>query len=270
MVCRGQTGYRTLCSNRSLREYALESSRAFRRQRVYRLLYFGCIAVAVGMLALGILPWFGADGEPVALKAGRRIKQLPLQMSEFTYTSQDQNRLVHVLHAEQLVIRPRRFMVFNIKSVNEALLENARFEVHLYAEATTDNTLSDYEKVLPFNREKRGNQRHGAVVGMVTRLIANGVRVDIFREEIPAIILAAEYGLVEKRKPEAEFINAMLKDSRSDRIVRSRRILWDEKRMLFVIPGPYAISASGNDTRGKSIEIDLDFNIKPAVPMTNS
>jgi hypothetical protein len=270
MVCRGRTGYRTLCSNRALSEYAPEDSGAFRQHRVYRLLYFGCIALAVGILALGILPWPGADGEPVALKVGRRIKQLPLQISEFTYTSQDQNRLVHVLHAEQLVIRPRRFTVFNIKSINEALVENARFELHLYAKAATDNTLSDYEKVLPFNQAKRGNHRHGAVVGMVTRLIANGVRVDIFRDEIPAIVLAAEYGLVEKRKPEAVFINAILKDSRSDRVVRSRTILWDEKRMLFVIPGPYVMSASGNDDRGKSIEIDLDFNIKPAVPTTNS
>ena len=259
-----------MCSNSAIPENALETSRAFWRQTAFRLGYYGCIALAAGILALGIFPWPGTNSAPVPLKAGTRNKQLPLQISEFRYTSQDENRLVHVLQAKRLVIQPRRFMVFNIKSVNEAVLDNARLEVHLYKDAMTRNTLSDYEKVLPFNGKKRGNHRHGAVVGMVTRLVANGVRVDIFRDQIPAMILAAEYGLMEKKKSEAEFINAILKDSRSDQVIRSGRILWHEKRKLFVIPGSYAMSASGNYTSGESIEIDLDFNITPAGRVTNS
>jgi len=37
-----------------------------------------------------------------------------------------------------------------------------------------------------------------------------------------------------------------------------------------MIPGSYTLSGSGNDTNGQSIEIDLDFNIRPAVRMVNS
>ena len=237
---------------------------------VSRHIYFGCIAVVAGILALRIFTWPGTDGELGALTAGDRIKRIPLQISEFTYTSQDQDRLVHVLQAKQLVIRPRRFMVFNIKSVNEVVLQNARLETHFYQESAIKTSLFDYQEVVPFEQSSSSKRHRGSAVGLVTRLIANCVRVDIFREDILAIVLAAEYGLVEKKKSEAEFINAILKDSRSDRVIRSRRILWDEKRKLFVIPGTYALSASGNNTSGQSIEVDLDFNIRPAVRMANS
>jgi len=256
-------GYRTLYSNRSAPEDALDISRAFCRERVFLLPLYGCIALAAGLIALWIILWSGTDGEPETLKKSSRIKQMPLQISEFRYTSQDQDRLVHVLQAKQLVIQPRRFMVFNIKSINEAVLQNARLETHFYPESAK-------QSVMPFGQSTRGTRHTGSAVGLVTRLIANRIRIDIFRGDMQAIVLAANYGLVEKKNSEAEFINAILKDSRSDRVIRSSRILWDEKRRLFVIPGTYAMSASGNDTSGQSIEIDLDFNIRPAVRMANT
>lgn len=270
MVCRDQMGYRTLYSNRSAPEDALDISRAFCRERVFILPFYGCIALAAGLIAVWILLWSGTDGEPEAQKENGRIKRMPLQISEFRYTSQDQDRLVHVLQAKQLVIQPRRFMVFNIKSINEAVLQNARLETHFYPESAKQSSLFDFQEVMPFGQSTRGTRHTGSAVGLVTRLIANRIRVDIFRGDRQAIVLAANYGLVEKKNSEAEFINAILKDSRSDRVIRSSRILWDEKRRLFVIPGTYAMSASGNDTSGQSIEIDLDFNIRPAVHMANT
>ena len=270
MVCRDQTGYRTLCSNRSAHEHALEASRAFSQKRVFLLLFYGCITLSVGLIALRIIPWSGNDGEPEALDTGDRIKRMPLQISEFTYTSQHHDRVVHILQAKQLVIRPRRFMVFNIKSVNEAVLQNARLERHFYTESANQSSLFDFLEVMPFEQSSSGKRSTGSAVGLVTRLITNHVRVDIIRDDVEALVLAAEYGLVEKKKSEAEFINAILKDSRSDRVIRSSRMLWDEKRMLFVIPGTYAMSVSENDTSGQSIEIDLDFNIRPAVRMANT
>jgi hypothetical protein len=214
--------------------------------------------------------WSGTDGEPEALNMSSRIKRMPLQISEFRYTSQDQDRLVHVLQAKQLVIQPRRFMVFNIKSINEAVLQNARLETHFYPESAKHSSLFDFQEVMPFGQRTRGTRHTGSAFGVVTRLIANRIRVDIFRGDIQAIVLAANYGLVEKKKSKAEFINAILKDSRSDRVIRSSRILWNEKRMMFVIPGTYAMSASGNDCSGQSIEIDLEFNIRPVERLANT
>lgn len=230
-----------------------------------RLIYFCSFVLAAGILALGIFP-LSSNSDPVLPKASVRTKQLPLQMEEFRYISQDQNRIVRVLQAQQLVIQPRRFMVFNIKSVNEAILQNAHFETHFYEKAVMHAPLIDYQEILPFSEGSRGNKHHnGSVVGLVTRSIAKGVRFDIFYEEERSIVLAAEYGLMEKKKSEAEFINAILRDSRSDRLIRSSRILWNEKRKVFVIPGAYTMSASGNKTSGESVEIDLDFNITPDV-----
>ena len=230
-----------------------------------RLTYFGCIVLAAGILSLGICPWPGTDSEPVPQETRTRAKQLPLQIQHFRYVNQDNNRIVYALQAEQLLIRPRRFMVFNIKSVNEAVLKNARFETHFYEETAMHTPLFDYQEALPFNKGTGNKQRNGPIIGLVTRLIAKGVRLDIFREEMPVMVLVAEYGLVENKKSEAEFINGIIKDSCSDRFIRSSRILWDDKIKVFVIPGAYTMSASGNSTNGESIQIDLDFNIKPAV-----
>jgi len=229
----------------------------------YRLIYFGCIVLVAGILSLGIISWTGTDSDPVPVRTRAPSKQLPLQIRDFRYSSQDENRIVHALQAEQLVIQPRRFRVFNIKSVNEAVLQNAHFESYSYKKTAMHTPLLEYQKVIPFSKGARGRHRNGSVTGLVTRLIAKGVRFDIFRDGRQSIALTAEYGLVEKKRSEAEFVNGIIKDSRSDRVIRSSRILWKEKRKVFVIPDAYAMSASGTHTTGKSIEIDLEFNIAP-------
>lgn len=219
--------------------------------------------------ALGISLWYGSGIQPVQKTPATRTKHIPLQISGFTFTHLKHNRITHVLEAQRLTIQPRRFMVFNINSINEAILQDARMEVHFNEDAVKNSTFFDYQKALPLNKAPHGRHRHGSVVGMVTRLIVKKVRVDIFQEELRTIVLAAEDALVEK-KSEAVFYNAILKDNRSDQIIRSRKILWNDKRKVFVIPGAYAMSASGNNTSGESIEIDLDFNITPAADKLGS
>jgi hypothetical protein len=216
--------------------------------------------LAAGLILLGVVPLPEADHDLVAQTTSTRNKRLPLQIKDFRYAGQEQNRLVRVLEARELVVQPRRFGVFNIKSVNEAVLKDAHFEVHFYEEAVEEIPLFDYQQVQRPS-ESTGRRPHEAVTGVVTRAIAKGVLYRIFRDESEKIVLHAEYGVMEKRKSGPEFFNATIKDSGSDSFIRSRKILWDEQERVFVIPGAYAMSASGRRTSGKAVQVDLDFRI---------
>ncbi|MGD2073490.1 MAG: hypothetical protein PVI91_06620 [Gammaproteobacteria bacterium] len=232
---------------------------------VSRPIYLGGVILAAGLLLLSVFPLPELHRDPLTQVTSTRNKRLPLLIKEFRYTGQDQNRLVHVLEARELVVQPRRFAVFNIKSINEAVLRAAHFEVHFYEDGIENTPLFDYQEVQPFT-EGSHKRRNGSLIGLVTRVIANGVRYDIFRNEKRKMVLVAEHGVMEKRKSGVEFFHAVIKDSGSDRFIRSRKILWNEHRKVFVIPGAYAMSASGNNTSGEAIEIDLDFTITSASP----
>lgn len=223
--------------------------------------------LAAGILALGLVPWPGPEPGPAPAEpqARSRAKTLPLQIEQLVQTSQDDNRVVRTLQAERLFIRPRRFGVFNIKSVNEAVLHNARFETHLYDDNSDGQTpLFTYEQASPFSTGgSGGGRRGGSVVGRVTRLIANGVHGEIFRADVKSMVLTSRYGVVEKKQHEAEFINATLQHVHTGRHISSRRMLWDGRKRVFVIPGRYTLTAAGGRQQGESVEVDLDFRITP-------
>ena len=69
--------------------------------------------------------------------------------------------------------------------------------------------------------------------------------------------------LIEKKKEGVKFFNATLQDVRSNRIVNAKKILWDRKRKVFIIPGRYVMNDPSGSVAGQSVEIDLDFMMTP-------
>ncbi len=201
---------------------------------------------------------------PSQLEQPASRQPLPLKITGLVYSAQNEHGVVHALQADQLLIKPRKFRLFNIRNVNEAVLNNARFETRFYADTTSEQHLFDYEAVLPVGDDEGDSRyRSRSGYGLVTRLVANRVKFDIFHSEQKSMTLTAALGLLENKKREAEFLNATLRDMRSARRISSRKIIWDAKNSVFVIPGSYVLHSPAKNVAGESIKVDMGFRIEP-------
>ena len=70
----------------------------------------------------------------------RRILHISLAPSlpVSSYQEYDARGLVASVKADRLAILPHRFLFFNLKSINEAHLENANIEIHLHDKVPQD------------------------------------------------------------------------------------------------------------------------------------
>jgi hypothetical protein len=231
---------------------------------VFRCLCAAFAAAVVSATSLAAKP----DSSEIKYPGHMPPRPPPLQLTDFWYSAQDENGVLNTVEADNLVIRPRRYLVFNIKSLNEAILTRAHLQVHLRDKDNADVNPFDvkYEDIIPFTDSGAGseNRSRGSGFGIVTRLLAEDLTLDVLRKASTTLVLTAERGLVENRKGEAQFINATLSDPRTGRLIRSNRILWDNKRKKFMVPGTYSLTAPRDQVRGEAISVDLDFNIKPA------
>ncbi|GMQ87571.1 MAG: hypothetical protein BMS9Abin08_0775 [Gammaproteobacteria bacterium] len=223
-----------------------------------------CTAACAGLLVLALSACTGNEPLPSQLEQPVSRQSLPLKITGLVYSAQNERGVVHALQADQLLIKPRKFSLFNIRNVNEAVLNNARFETRFYADTTSEQRLFDYEAVLPVGDDE-GDSRHRSRsgYGLVTRLVANRVKFDIFRSEQKSMTLTAALGLLENKKRKAEFLNATLRDMRSARRISSRKIIWDAENRVFVVPGAYILHLAAKNVAGESIKVDMDFTIKP-------
>ena len=224
-----------------------------------------------GVAVIGImLPRFPDQNEESALSAKRQNAKLPkpqrtkspLILKMFRFSTVGDYGLDNVIEADYLEVRPRRFMGFNAKSINEAVLENARLAFYTYENMEPYIDLFEFESAIPFAGSS-DEARRGRELGRVTRLIADKITIEIFQDEQKIIVLVAAAGLIEKMGEDAKFINATLRDVRSNRIVKARQIIWDEKQSVFLIPGVYSDTTPSGSATGKSVKIDIDFSITP-------
>jgi hypothetical protein len=234
----------------------------------HKLLLFSILAgiASVGML----LSYLYENSEVTAAIENWKTVELPkhpqskspLLIKVFRYTAVGEYGLDNVVEADSLEVRPRRFMVFNAKSINEAILINARLALYTYENKEPYSDLFEFESALPFAGSSNDSGR-SRVLGRVTRLVADTITIELFRDDLKIIVLEAAVGLIDKKKKGAKFFNVTLQHVLSNRIVRAENMLWDRKREVFIIPGEYIdIGPSGRVT-GKSVEIDIDFKITP-------
>ena len=224
----------------------------------------------IGIVAIVILFLWRQNNEP-APSAEKTIPELPkaiavnrpLLIKQFMYTTSDEYGLDNILEADELEVKPRRFMAFNLKSVNEAIVRNAHLTVYTHDRREAADKYFGFERAIPLAGADGDNSGRSRVLGLVTRMIIDTINMELFRDEQKVMILDAASGLIEKKKEGVKFFNATLQDVRTNRFVKAGKILWDRKRKVFIIPGRYVMNDSSRSVAGQSVEIDLDFMMTP-------
>jgi hypothetical protein len=186
------------------------------------------------------------------------------EVTKFSFRQFGAFGLVTRLQADSLSVVPRRFLFFNIKSVNEVHLLNAHIETHMYAHDTDGTTLfpTGLGQSIGGGRGGKAGGQYGEF-GLITRVLVRGVTVELFEADRLALVLRADEGYVDHKNKEPSFSHAVLKNPSATRRIVSERIIWDPRSRVFKIPGAYVVLTEKGESRGKGVKVDIDFTVSP-------
>jgi len=171
----------------------------------------------------------------------------------------DNGVLVSKMEAEMFKIRPRKFFLFNIKSVNEAILTNVKLDIYIKNKGLKEGKETAYIDLLkPIFDATTGK---GTGTGLITRAVIKGIDFNIFNSDILIHKLKARSADFMLQNKKIVFLNVTLEHPPSSRLISAERMIWDAQEGNFKVPGWYKSSTPKGDSKGKGVQIDLDFRI---------
>jgi hypothetical protein len=192
-------------------------------------------------------------------KISQEIFSYPLSIKGFSSeVKNDNGTVISKIKADTIKIKPRKFFVFRIKSLNEALLRNVKLDLFMYEKINGKESILTgqlFDTLNTFITEQTG-------LGLVSRIILENIDINIHNSDVVTLKLKAKSAKVLKNK-NIVFNNAILENSMSTTLIKTKIIIWNSQEDVCNIPNQYlAVSAKGR-AKGKGIKVDLNFNIYP-------
>ena len=194
----------------------------------------------------------------------RKYHPGPLSITGLKQRTYSDGKLTTLMEADELKVRPRKqyFLfnmspiinirpIFNIRPFNEAILKNAKLEIHLYPEISEGAGLFLIDKNM-LSSDLKG-------MGIITRVLIKGLAINIYKNEILSLKVTADKACFHLRKKKLNLIDAAITDILSQKHIMSRFIIWDEKEKVFKIRGQYIAVTPKGKTAGMGIKLDMDF-----------
>jgi hypothetical protein len=211
------------------------------------------VVLAVG--ALGLLVAWGA----LPIRKGNEITPAsnpPITDGTYVkglhYKVHENGSLVSEAEAEDFRIVPKRFFVFRVKSVNEAVVTNARIKLFKLNDSRKDSKDDPFGSLL----KEFGDS------GLIVKAVVNGIDVNIYKaEKVTHHLTAAKADLMAGANQTA-FYDAAIEHPPSKTVIRTAKLLWDTEKRKFRVPGQYTASGPGGEFRGKGVQIDLNFKME--------
>lgn len=185
----------------------------------------------------------------------------PMSIRGFDFATYEGDRLATRVQAGQFRVKPRKFGIFKLRSVNEVALSKARLEIHRPPEQDGKNV-----GVLSPLGEQLGSRAQGLLggkgVGNITRAVMDGVELVFYGGGSPHLRVSAQAGEMDFRSKEIRMREAVLEHLPSQRKIASKVIVWDEREGLFRVPGAYQATTPKGRATGRGISVDLDFRVE--------
>ncbi len=216
------------------------------------------IALSLGFIIL----WGLSQRKETATPPVEKASPYPTWIKGFNASTYEGDRLITKIEADEFKVNPRRFFIFNIKPFNEATLTNVRLEIHLYKGMSSKADLFSFsEGVLPLMNGGKKFAVKG--MGLITRGVIKGLILKIYRADRLSMVVKAGRGYIDFKKNETKMRGVSIEDVLSGRLIKSGSVIWDNKEMVFNIPGEYIAMTPKGQARGRGIKVDLDFVVSP-------
>ncbi|MBI5058094.1 MAG: hypothetical protein HZB61_15900 [Nitrospirae bacterium] len=185
----------------------------------------------------------------------------PLNITGLSQSIHDYNgRLLAKIEADGFKVNPRRFYVFNVKSINEVTITNARIELYVYEKEQTPEVdlISLSESILPHSNTGGSSKEFGRI----TRGMINKMSIEVYKNGKISMSARAGQGVIDFRKRVTKMKDVSIEDASTQKVIKSNAVIWDNKEKVFIIPGDYIAITPKGSAKGNGLKIDLNFNMR--------
>jgi hypothetical protein len=214
------------------------------------------------VLALAARIYIQSDGPIDPAVNESTVSTSPMTIRGFGFSTYLDDRLSTRVSADLFRIRPRKFSIFKVRSLNEAALSKARFEIHSDAAENGKAT----EGVLESLGSQFSSRAQGLAgmkgVGNISRVVMDGMEMTFFRQKSPHLQVRAQKGEMDFKKKEIRMEQALLEHLPSQKKIAAATIIWDDEARLFKIPGKYQAQTPQGRASGRGITVDLNFRVE--------
>jgi len=175
------------------------------------------------------------------------------------------------LRTDFLMVNPRRFPLFQIRTLNEVTLHNTKIENFLGENLSLVDVgfLSFFESLLQLGSKnksttaddkviKTANRSRFTGMGIITRGVIIKLNWHIYKEGKPYFLVTAQKAYIDFNKKKTELHMGRLENFVTKEVYKSKLIIWDNKKKYFYIPkNTFAISTNGKKVHRQGIEVKL-------------
>lgn len=222
------------------------------------------------ILLTGWLIWQILSAEPSTepLPVHQDTGRTPLAISGMTYNNYQYDRLVSHISVDELLVQSRSFGFFRIRSINEAVLTNARIQVHNYSsdiDSDTEPLNSESPEQLSLSSafsESIDGLSSIRGMGRITRALFRPISLTVFTDQSPSLRLRAQSAELDMQKKNVEFHRAQLGGSHVAFRLTTQRLIWNERLEQFQIPGDYQLHFNDRVLTGRLAQLDGNLNLR--------
>jgi hypothetical protein len=182
----------------------------------------------------------------------------PQEVINFVYREHGLDDQIRYFRASRLAVLPRKFLFFNIHSINEIRLDDARIDVNISENGSNGaelvplapGALSVFEGSSSYEK-----------LGLVTGASATDLVISISEGSVAKAMLTAQGAEFDADGGKTKFLFATLENADGSTRIRSKSIFWSKSHKAFLIPGPYTARSAKGRGAGRGIKVDLDFKV---------
>lgn len=223
-----------------------------------------------GVIVAGVLSVvFFYDSGSRLVPAVEKSTGVAIEIEGLKYSNYKDEKLQSRVQAAQLMVVPRKIGVFQIQSINEAVISQFRLEIFnspptIPGNQEKLNSAPSVARENEFADELSEGIKGLASIkgaGRITKVTITGMEIFSLREDKPEFILQARVGSFDARKKELQLEQVTLLQPITGMRIVTERAVWNKKIKAFEIPGDYEVTTEKGVKKGKRIYIDMNFRL---------
>lgn len=181
-----------------------------------------------------------------------------MEIQGLKYSNYKEGKLQSRVQAGQLIVVPRKIGIFQIQSINEAVISQFRLEILNEPVKASSATSTD----LPLELAD-GIKGLAAIKGSgrITKVTIAGMTIISLQDNQPNFILNAKVGVFDARQKQLQLEQVILQKPSLGMKIVTERAVWNKKINAFEIPGPYEIHKSDGIQKGERVYVDMNFRL---------
>ncbi len=217
--------------------------------------YWGAIGLIVAVLL-----WVGFfyDNGSRLVPTAEKSTGVAMEIEGLKYSNYKDGKLQSRVQAGQLVVVPRKIGIFQIQSINEAVISRFRLEVF------NSPAKKEANQSAPLPDELSEGIKGLASIkgsGRITKVTIAGMEILSLQDNQPKFILNARVGIFDARQKQLQLEQITLQQPALGMRIVSERAVWNKKINAFEIPGPYELHAADGVQKGERVYVDMNFRL---------